>query len=76
MSALLNFGIIPGSFGLFYTLAKHACGLKWEEKKHISYTHPTTSANNILKKIFIDTISNNMKINFKPLVYIKLVSTV
>ena len=76
MSALLNFGIILGSFGLFYTLLKHARALQREKKKNLSYTHPTTSANNILKKIFIDTVSNNMKINFKPLVYIKLVSTV
>ena len=76
MSALLNFGITPGLFGLFYTLAKHARALQWEEKK-ASFIHTSNkSANNILKKIFINTISNNMKINFKPLVYIKLVSIV
>ena len=38
MSALLNFGIIPGSFGLFNTLAKHARALQWEEKS-IFHTH-------------------------------------
>ena len=59
----------------FYTLAKLARALQQEGS--MFHTHIRQHQQTIfLKKIFIDTISYNMKINFKPLVYIKLVSTV